>query len=630
MMEASGKRNRMFVRKNTLKHYSWLILFSMFACVPCLQAQQQVPETAESRPVTEGSTGSGQSKDKRRINRLGETSTDEWEMDLGLPPATQAPLQGNDEYVLQNEEQNQELQNMLSALATSPDDSGLLRQLNILLLDVLEQANSMMNAGLFEQAKQTLTLIQSIDPGLRGLKTAKNRLELADEVKELQSAGNTALKTGRVLEPEKNNALFYFKQALSKDPDSELTQQGLAKVQSLLVERALESARELDFDMAGQWLMEASAVRRDQKLIEDAQIEVLTFKQEYTAELEQKVIEAMDGGNFNRADISIIDLIALGDQEARVKSLRERLKEARFYGGFEPGQVISDDLLQSGGKAPEIVIIAEGSFLMGTPERSSKTSDHEKPQHRVTIKHGFGLGVREVTVAQFGHFIASSGYRTSADRNGKSRVYDEAAGRLTESEGVNWKIDYRGRQADPKMPVLHVSQHDAQAYVQWLSTETGKKYRLPSEAEYEYVARAGGKGTYWWGEGSPNEAVENLTGERDKSPARREWSTYFKKYGDGHWGPAPVGSIDDEKLVHPMGIYDIAGNVSEWTEDCWHQNYMMAPVDGSAWVNPGCKRRVARGGHWASAPEQSRAAFRFPVGDDSYGPVVGIRIARDL
>jgi hypothetical protein len=169
MMEASGKRNRMFVRKNTLKHYSWLILFSMFACVPCLQAQQQVPETAESRPVTEGSTGSGQSKDKRRINRLGETSTDEWEMDLGLPPATQAPLQGNDEYVLQNEEQNQELQNMLSALATSPDDSGLLRQLNILLLDVLEQANSMMDAGLFEQAKQTLTLIQSIDPGLPGL-----------------------------------------------------------------------------------------------------------------------------------------------------------------------------------------------------------------------------------------------------------------------------------------------------------------------------------------------------------------------------------------------------------------------------------------------------------------------------
>ena len=154
--------------------------------------------------------------------------------------------------------------------------------------------------------------------------------------------------------------------------------------------------------------------------------------------------------------------------------------------------------------------------------------------------------------------------------------------------------------------------------------------RLPSEAEYEYVARAGGTGTYWWGEGSPTEAVENLTGERDKSPSKRVWTTSFRRYGDGHWGPAPAGSFRDAELKHPMGVLDIAGNVSEWTEDCWHQNYIKAPTDGSAWINPGCNSHVARGGYWASAPEQSRAAFRIPAKADSYGPVIGFRIARDL
>jgi len=175
-----------------------------------------------------------------------------------------------------------------------------------------------------------------------------------------------------------------------------------------------------------------------------------------------------------------------------------------------------------------------------------------------------------------------------------------------------------------------VNLHDAHAYVQWLAAETGKSYRLPSEAEYEYVARAAGNGTYWWGEHSPSKVVENLTGSRDKSQGKRSWSTPFKQYGDNYWGPAPAGSLLDAGLVHPMGVYDIAGNVSEWVEDCWHSNYIKAPLNGSAWVNPGCKRTVVRGGYWASAPEQSRAAFRISAKPETYGPVVGIRIARDL
>ncbi len=342
--------------------------------------------------------------------------------------------------------------------------------------------------------------------------------------------------------------------------------------------------------------------------------------------MEFKVREALRAGKFTLADFYIIDLIAMGDQEPRVELLRSLLSEARFYGGLKPGQVVRDELLQTGGYGPEVVVIKAGSFLMG----SNNGPDNEQPQHRVSIAHGFALGVKELSVAEFRLFIDSSGYRTTAERVGKSSVYDETAGRLTHRKGVNWAYDYTGGQADEDLPVLHVNLLDARAYVQWLSRETKKTYRLPTEAEYEYVARAGGNGTYWWGEGTPGEVVENLTGDRDKSPGYRQWTTFFKKYGDGHWGPAPSGGVNSSHLTHPMGVYDIAGNVSEWVQDCWHHNYVKAPVDGSAWVNPGCDRHVVRGGYWASSPTQCRAAFRISAKAETYGPVVGIRVARDL
>ena len=620
----------MFASKIILKYPLWLVLSSFLLCVSTPQAQQQSAESDKSTLLPVESSESDNSTENRRIDRLGEGSTDEWEMDLALPgEAPSVPANGV-ESALPDEEQNRHLQQLLSSLAQKPGDGLLLEQLNTLLLDVLGQANSLIDDGSSKQAEQLLSLIQSIDPGVNGLDTAKKRVLTLNELNKLLSAGNAALESGRLLEPENNSALYYFKMAVKKDPRSLSAQQGLERLQNTLVELALEATRELDFESAEGWLLEASAVRENQEPVEACRVEMTTFKQEYAIELEQKAIGAMNSGNYSLADFHIIDLIALGEQGDRVEALRERLEETRHYGGFEPGQIIRDDLLQSGGKAPEIVIIAAGSYLMGSKERTAVANDHENPQHRVTIQHGFGLGVREVTVAEFQLFIDSAGYRTTAEISGRSRVYDEAAGRLSYRDGINWQHGYKGKKAKPDMPVLHVSVSDAKAYARWLARETGKRYRLPSEAEYEYVARAGGNGTYWWGEGSPAEAVENLTGERDKSVAKRQWTTSFKKYSDGHWGPAPAGSFKDAELVHPMGVLDIAGNVSEWTDDCWHDNYIKAPVNGSAWVNPGCKRHVARGGYWASAPEQSRAAFRIPATADSYGPVIGFRIARDL
>ncbi len=600
-----------------------LMLLSVLLWAPYLHAQQGSNDAEAGLPGEDAS-------DSRRIERLGDVSALEWEMDLSLPAAAPAAPDDGGEISLPDAAQNEQLQQLLSRLAANPDDGKVLAQLNGLLEDVLGQAVDLMDSGFIAEAAQLLAVIQPIDPSLRGLKTARQHLKQVQQIDELFTKGNAALEANRIIEPEKDSASYYFHKALDIDPENSAVQLGLVKVQEALILRASEAAQELDFEMAENWLQRASAVQADQTLVDEAWEQLAAFQNMHAEDLEKKALKAMDTGKFDLADSHIIDLIALGGQEDRVATLRARLKDARYYGGFEPGQIISDRFLQSEGKAPDIVVIAAGSFLMGSSDRSAGAYDNEQPRHRVTIERGFGMGVTEVTVGQFGQFIERSGYRTAAERSGRSIIYDEAAGRLSKRDGIDWRYDYRGKTAEPEYPVLHVNLHDAQAYVQWLALQTGKRYRLPSEAEYEYVARAAGSGTYWWGEGSPPKVVENLTGQRDKSPSSRSWTTPFKRYGDGYWGPAPAGSLRDSELVHPMGVYDIAGNVSEWVEDCWHQNYIKAPVDGSAWVNPGCKRTVVRGGYWASAPEQSRAAFRISAKPATVGPVVGIRIARDL
>jgi formylglycine-generating enzyme required for sulfatase activity len=120
--------------------------------------------------------------------------------------------------------------------------------------------------------------------------------------------------------------------------------------------------------------------------------------------------------------------------------------------------------------------------------------------------------------------------------------------------------------------------------------------------------------------------LANLTGDGDRSATRREWGDAFRRYRDGFWGAAPVRSFDP----NAFGVHDIDGNVSEWVEDCWHDNYLRAPKDGSAWVNPGCERRNIRGGSWASAPDQVRSAFRVNASPDASNARVGFRVVRKL
>jgi formylglycine-generating enzyme required for sulfatase activity len=191
---------------------------------------------------------------------------------------------------------------------------------------------------------------------------------------------------------------------------------------------------------------------------------------------------------------------------------------------------------------------------------------------------------------------------------------------------VDWSDDYLGRPAGDELPVVHVSAKDASAYAQWLADETGRRYRLPSEAEFEYALRAGSRTAYPWGNGAPPSGAGNFTGGADRSPTGRGWSDAFAGYLDGAWGPTPVGRYRPGRF----GLHDLGGNVSEWVADCWHANYRRAPRDQRAWVNPGCRQRVVRGGSWASAPAQTRSAWRSGLDADTTNARIGFRVVRDL
>lgn len=451
-------------------------------------------------------------------------------------------------------------------------------------------------------------------------------LARAQEVRQQLAAASMAMREGRVDQPETNCAWFFYQNALNIDPDNKEAQAGLRAVQQQMVARALEYARELDFESADNILGEASLVRESQTLIDEVQEEISVFRKRRAVDLEVAALAAIDSGNFNSAERVIIELIALGEARAVVRQLRQKMEQTRLYGGHQPGEIIRDRFLTEEFWAPDVIVIPASSFMMGSSSAEDDRKDNEGPQHRVSFLRGFAIGQSEVSVAEFKAFVERTRYRTDAQKNGFSLVYHHYSARLDKKENVSWRKNYEGEEASDQDPVVHVSWNDAQAYVKWLARETGKPFRLPSEAEFEYVVRGGRSSKYWWGNGSPKLAVENLTGEDDSSRLRRNWASYFEDYGDKYWGPAPVGSFTE----NPYGLFDIAGNVGEWVEDCWHDSYMRAPVDGSSWVNPGCKLRVIRGGYWASSPEQTRSAFRLSAQPDRSDARIGFRVARDL
>jgi formylglycine-generating enzyme required for sulfatase activity len=544
----------------------------------------------------------------------------------GADAGASAPVTTTGTYALPSAAQAERLDQLLSTIAARPGNQAAFTELDRLLDDVLAQARAALADGDIETAGQLIAVVQSVNPRKRGLGDARRLLRQGVEVADWNARALEAESRGALIEPRTESAYYWYRRSLSADPTNEPARQGMARVQRVMIQNALDAAANFDFELADAWLDEAAGVLDNTAVVDGARRQVNAVRDEAAAEIEARILTAIRAGDYNLAEFTLIDLIALGGYEDRVVELRSLMTREAVYGQYQPGDTIRDQFTDGSRYAPVVVVVSSGSFVMGSRENERERTEAEGPQHRVTFARGFALGQREVTVGEFAAFVADTGYRTRAERDGGSSAWDEELGQLAERPEINWRHDYAGAQAAEDLPVLHVSWEDATAFVQWLSAQTGRSFRLPSEAEFEYALRAGTRSVYWWGDGRPLETVENLAGENDRSPTGRRFSNQFRGYGDDHFGPAPAGSF----APNPWGLHDLAGNVAEWTQDCWHSSYVRAPDNGLPWENPGCARRVIRGGYWASAPRQVRSASRVSAPPNLRTPQVGFRVARDL
>ena len=231
---------------------------------------------------------------------------------------------------------------------------------------------------------------------------------------------------------------------------------------------------------------------------------------------------------------------------------------------------------------PEMIVIPAGEFMMGSPATDKGRYTNELPQHLVTIARPFAISKFDVTFDDWDACVSVGACPKAADTG---------FGRNTR-------------------PVINVGWDDAQTYVAWLSKMTGQPYRLLTEAEWEYAARAGSTTVYYWGD-------EIGKGNANCNGCGSEW--------DGRQ-TSPVGSFKP----NAFGLYDMAGNVWQWVQDCYHDDYKGAPTDGSAWTSGDCSRRVVRGGSWNDDPRVLRSANRGGVTSDIRVDILGFRVGRTL
>lgn len=476
------------------------------------------------------------------------------------------------------------------------------------------------------EARRVAAVARTVWPDDAPVQAYLQRVDRADRLWELNREAETELAEGRYGESG-GGALAKLREALELQPEQPRALQNLAAVESGLIRRAEEAAERGDFDTAGQWLGHAALVRPESATVPDARERIERLRTARIARLRDQGLAALRGfDGVAKAREILAELLLIAEPgDPAAADLRERISLAVHYGLFRPGQGFTD-ALQSGARGPRMVVVPHGAFTMGAPEGEDGASDSERPQRNIRFDRGFALSTHEVTVGEFRRFVNATGYRTRAVRRGFSMVYDERSGNFVRRSGVDWRSDSVGATASDDMPVLHVSAQDAEAYAEWLAEESGERYRLPSEAEFEYALRAGSGEAFPWGDGAPPESAGNFTGGLDRSPGGRSWSNAFAGYGDGHWGPAAVGSFAPNR----WGLHDLAGNVSEWVADCWHASYRRAPRDAAPWINPGCRTHVIRGGSWASAPEQTRSAWRAPAARDTTNARIGFRVMREL
>ena len=286
--------------------------------------------------------------------------------------------------------------------------------------------------------------------------------------------------------------------------------------------------------------------------------------------------------------------------------------------GQEPGRVIRDCDF-----CPQLVELAPGTFTMGTPKGVRIDNETgESPPVEMAIVRGFAMGRFEVTRDEFDVFARANGFEPVV----RCRVWSDEKGRYDDDDRRTWRRPGVPQRPRGDHPVSCVSWEDAQAYVAWLRQETGLPYRLPTEAEWEYAARAGSDTLYPWGN-SPHQGCAYVNAYDISSRERYPLAWTHMACRDGFEGVAPVGSLKP----NAFGLYDMLGNVWEFAEDCATRSHVGRPKDGSAWVwEGGCARRIQRGGGWMTSVARIRPGYHGDANATHRFDFGGFRVARDL
>ena len=301
-----------------------------------------------------------------------------------------------------------------------------------------------------------------------------------------------------------------------------------------------------------------------------------------------------------------------------------------FAQALAPGAMLRDCR-----DCPELIVVPAGQYSMG-----SSTEEHarfgvtpeyaatELPAHGVRIARPFAVGRYAVTRDEWARYAQSAAGQTSAERGGTGCAV------LTPATGV-WAVDAARSWRDPgyaqtgREPVVCISWNEAQAYAAWLSQRSGKRYRLLTEAEWEYAARAGSHTANYWGSDASQACAHANASDQDRADAhaytRAVPDSYFP-CRDGHVHTAPV----DAYGANAFGLYGMSGNVWQWVEDCFNDSHAGAPADGSARRDGDCRYRVDRGASWVNSPRFVRAAARHKDLVEARTSVLGLRLARDL
>ena len=503
------------------------------------------------------------------------------------------------------------------------------------------------------------------------------------EVARLLAAAEADLKARRLTSPVGNNAWDRYQQVLKLQPTNLEAIAGMERVIGSYMELFSASVGEEDFDKAENYLAKIGNLHPDSPVLGEGEQHLEAAKQARAdrlaeqerqrqadeaarlAELErQRITEAIEANweafetaiqaeDLSEAAAILAQVRELNPEDQGLVTGEQRLAEAEQQQAWDVFEEALDeddfdmaaialafvrnlspnasDLVEREQRladrraafvvelAGEMVDIPGGTFQMG--DLSGDGDDDEKPVHSVTVP-AFSMGKYEVTVGQFQRFVEATEYHTDAERNadGNEGCYAYTAG---EGWSWTWGRSWRrpGYSVGDDQPVACVSWNDAQAFIAWLTQQTGESYRLPTEGEWEYAARAGSTTKYHFGD-----RELQLCHFANHGDTSTDFSDRNKSCSDGvGYRTTMVGRYQPNSF----GLYDMHGNLWELVQDCYNESYAEAPINGSAWTSGNCDLRVIRGGSWGSSPGALRSANRGRSRLTDRNTTRGFRLAQD-